>query len=131
MLQFQRRYFAWAVFLFLTEVLIAAFLHDKVIRPYVGDVLVVMLMYCFVKSFLDVPVVPLAISVLLFAFMIEILQYFDLANHLGLGESSIARIVLGSSFEWLDLMAYTTGVIAILYIEKRRRLNHKAAANDH
>ena len=127
MLRFQKKYFVWAILLFVTEVLIAAYLNDRIIRPYVGDFLVVILMYCFVKSFLDIPTFPLAISVLVFAFFIEILQYFDLANHLHLGKSSIARIVLGSSFEWIDLIAYTAGVIFILYVEKRRGINHNTA----
>jgi hypothetical protein len=121
-LRFQKRYFTWTVFLFLTEVLIATFLNDRIIRPYVGDFLVVILMYCFVKSFLDIPVVPLAISVLLFAYLIEILQYFDLVHLLGLEKSNIARTIIGNSFEWTDMVAYTAGVIAVLYVETRRRI---------
>jgi hypothetical protein len=77
------------------------------------------------------PPIPLAIAVLLFAFFIEVLQYFNLVNLLGLGGSTIARIVLGSSFEWIDLIAYTAGVIAILFVERRRGLQHKTAYNDH
>ena len=131
MLRFQKIYFACTVILFFTEVLIAAYLNDPIIRPYVGDFLVVILIYCFVKSFLDLPPIPLAIAVLLFAFFIEILQYFNLVDLLGLGGSTIARIVLGSSFEWIDLIAYTAGVIAILFVERRRGLLHKTAYNDH
>jgi len=127
MLRFQKKYFVWAILLFVTEVLIAAYLNDRIIRPYVGDFLVVILIYCFVKSFLDIPTFPLAISVLAFAFFIEILQYFNLVKLLGLEGSKIARIVLGSSFEWIDLIAYTAGVIFILFVEKRRGLNHKTA----
>ena len=131
MLRFQKIYFACTVILFFTEVLIAAYLNDAIIRPYVGDFLVVILIYCFVKSFLDLPPIPLAIAVLLFAFFIELLQYFNLVDLLGLGGSKIAKIVLGSSFEWIDLIAYTAGVIAILFVERRRGLQHKTAYNDH
>jgi len=119
MLRFQKKYFTWAVLLFLIEVLIAAYLHDRIIRPYIGDFLVVILLYCFVKSFFDIPALPLAISVLLFAYIIEVLQYFNLVYRLGLEKSNIARIIIGSSFEWIDLIAYTAGIIVVLYFEKK------------
>ena len=76
MLKFKLKYFILAAILFLIEVLIALFIHDNFIRPFVGDVLVVILIYCFIKSFLNSPVVITAIAVLLFAYLIEVLQYF-------------------------------------------------------
>ncbi len=118
MLRFQKTYFIWAVLLFSVEVLIAAFLHDKIVRPYVGDFLVVILMYCIVKSFFDIPVLPLAISVLLFAYLIEFMQYFGLADRLGVGKSTITGIIIGNSFEWMDMIAYTAGITVVVYVEK-------------
>ena len=38
------------------ETLIALYVHDKVIRPYVGDLLVVLVVYCFVRIFVPVKV---------------------------------------------------------------------------
>ena len=78
--QFNRKYFLLACLLFLVEVLIALLVHDRIVRPYVGDYLVVILIYCTVKAFFDTPIVSTTISVLLFAFAIEILQYFHLVN---------------------------------------------------
>ena len=40
--------------LFSIETLIALYVHDTVIRPYVGDMLVVVLVYCFVRILLTV-----------------------------------------------------------------------------
>ncbi|MFT5385169.1 MAG: hypothetical protein ACI81W_002574, partial [Saprospiraceae bacterium] len=37
-------------FLFLIEVGIAVFIQDRIIRPYIGDLLVVILIYCFIRS---------------------------------------------------------------------------------
>lgn len=65
MLRLNKTYLILTIFLFVIEVLIALFVHDNFIRPYVGDVLVVILIYCFVKSFLDLPEFVLAIGVLL------------------------------------------------------------------
>ena len=109
-LHFHKNYFLLALSLLLIEILIASFVHDAFIRPYVGDFLVVILIYCFIKSFLNTPVVATAVFVLLFACAIETAQYFDLAGLLGLQHSRIAKVILGSSFEWKDVLAYTCGI---------------------
>jgi hypothetical protein len=113
------RYFICTLLLFATEVLIALYVHDQIIRPYIGDLLVVILIYCFVKSFLNTPIWPTAITVLLFSYTIEVLQYFDLVNLLGLQDSKLARIVIGTSFAWTDLAAYTAGIAIVLYAERK------------
>ena len=118
MLKFSKTYFGLTILLFVAEVLIALFLHDNFVRPYVGDVLVVMLIYCFVKSFLDVPEFVLAIGVLLFAFAIEFLQYIKIVHVLGLEKSELMRTVLGTSFAWLDMLAYVVGIGIVLAAEK-------------
>jgi hypothetical protein len=113
------RYLLITLLLFLTEVLIALYAHDRIIRPYIGDLLVVILIYCFVKSFLNTPVWPTAIGVLIFSYTIEVLQYFDLVSLLGLHDSRIARIVIGTSFAWADLLAYTVGIVILLFFERK------------
>ena len=42
-------YLAMTVFWLAVEVVIACYVHDRFIRPYVGDVLVVVVVYCFVR----------------------------------------------------------------------------------
>ena len=118
LLKFNSRYFLYAIILFVTEILIAIFAHDPIIRPYVGDVLVVMLIYCSVKALFNTPVVATAILVLIFSYVIETLQYFRLVKLLGLHHSSLARTVIGTSFAWTDILAYTVGVGIILWGEK-------------
>ncbi len=120
MLQFNWRYFLIATLLFITEVFIAMFVHDQFIRPYFGDFLVVMLVYCFVKSFLNTPFLKTAIAVLVFSFAIEVLQYINIVNKIGLGHSTLAKTVIGTSFEWLDLIAYTLGIVFVIYVENSR-----------
>lgn len=123
MLKFDKTYFLLFCFLFLVEVLIALYVHDSIIRPYVGDLLVVILIYCFIKSFLDIRVFPIAIFVLLFSFSVEVLQYFTIVEKLGLEKSKVASTIIGTSFEWIDLLAYLGGIIIVLVIEKTRLKN--------
>ncbi|MFV8328240.1 DUF2809 domain-containing protein [Flavobacterium sp. ZS1P14] len=98
-----------AVLLFFTEIIIALFVHDQFVRPYFGDFLVVILIYCFLKSFLNLSVWVVAFIVLLFSFSVEITQYFNAIGKLGLQNSEIAKAILGNSFAWIDLLAYVMG----------------------
>lgn len=108
---------------FIIEVLIAAFVNDKFIRPYVGDMLVVVLIYCFIRSFVGKEVKLLPLYIFVFAALTEIGQYFHLANLLGLSEYKIARIIIGSTFDLKDIACYLAGCTGLFLYEivKRRK----------
>ena len=118
MLKFNWTYFLLSIILFIIEVLIALFVHDSFIRPYFGDVLVVILLYCMLRSVIQTSVWKAAIAVLIFAYCIETLQYFNFVEKVGLQDYLIARIIIGNSFEWLDLASYTAGAVIVIGIEK-------------
>lgn len=120
-LTYNKYYFALAVLLFITEVLIALYVHDAFIRPYFGDFLVVILVYCFVKAFVVSPLLPTLIGVLLFAYFIEFLQYLQLVKVLGLQNNAVARTVIGTTFQWGDILMYTLGIGLVFVVEKVRR----------
>ncbi|WP_338874577.1 DUF2809 domain-containing protein [Spirosoma sp. SC4-14] len=120
LMQFNRYYFFWVILLLAVEILIAQFAHDPIIRPYVGDLLVVILVYCFIKSFIPIPVRKAALAALLFAYAIECLQYFQVIRWLGLEDSKLARTLIGTYFEWIDMLAYTIGILLTLWIETIR-----------
>lgn len=120
MLGFNKTYFGFTILIFLIEVLIALFVNDAFVRPYLGDVLVVILIYCFLKSFLKVPVLPAAVFVLLFSFTIEFLQFLNIVEKLSLEKSKIARTVIGTSFSWIDLLTYIAGIAVVIVVEKYR-----------
>lgn len=118
MIIFNKKYFGLALLIFVVEVLIALFVRDNFVRPYLGDVLVVILIYCFVKSFFNLPVFAVALFVLIFSFTIEFLQYINIVEKLRLGQSAIARTIIGTSFAWIDILAYVVGIFIILFVEK-------------
>jgi DNA integrity scanning protein DisA with diadenylate cyclase activity len=123
MIKFNTTYFVLTCWLFFVELLIGRYLHDAFVRPYGGDFLVVILIYCFVKTWIDTPVVKTTIGVLLFAYVVEISQYFHLVNLLGWQSSYAARLLMGTSFSFIDLLTYTLGVLFIIVAEKL--LNHE------
>lgn len=99
-------------------ILIAAFLTNyKLIRGFCGDIVVTILIYYFIKSFIKIKPIRLGILVLIFSYTIEIMQYFHLVNLLGLGGNKIARIVIGSTFDFSDLMAYTIGIAMAILVD--------------
>ena len=116
--QFNHNYFILTVLLFLTEVFIALYVEDSFIRPYFGDFLVVILLYCFLKSFIKVSVFVATSVVLLFSFAIETAQYFNIIENIGIQDVTIARVIIGNSFSWIDLVAYCLGIVTVLIIEK-------------
>ena len=107
--------------IFVIEVLIALFAHDRFIRPYVGDMLVTALLCCFVRIFfpaaksVGIKLVPL--WVFLFSVAIEVAQYFDYVNLLGLGDIAFFRILLGTTFVWFDLVSYGIGCAAFWAVD--------------
>jgi hypothetical protein len=117
LMTFNKQYFLAAILIFVVEVLIALFVHDNFIRPYLGDVLVVILIYCVLKSFLRLPVFTAAISVLLFAFTVEFLQYLNIVEKLNLENIKVARVVIGTSFSWIDLLAYFVGIAIVMIVD--------------
>jgi hypothetical protein len=126
MFKFQLPYFVPAIALLLVEIAIAVFVKDAFVRPYVGDYLVVILLYCMLKSVVVISPIKAAIIVFLFALAVEFTQYFNLAAKLGFAKSSAGTVILGSSFEWLDILAYALGLATVLLIEQcsRKRIKN-------
>ena len=120
MFRFNKRYFLAAVALFCLEVLIALTLHDRFVRPYVGDFLATILLYFLLRSFIAASRRALLLLALLASYLIETAQYFHLLARLGWQHSRLVSIVLGSSFEWGDMLAYTLGALLVLVIEQLR-----------
>lgn len=114
-------YLAACSVIFIVELFIALYVHDRIIRPYIGDMLVVVLVYCFVRVIIPRGVKRLPLYVFLFAACVEILQYFHLVELLGLQGNRAARIILGSVFDWKDIACYGAGCLLIQIFEIRRR----------
>jgi hypothetical protein len=116
--RYNKTYLILALLLFVTEVVIALVLHDNFIRPWGGDFLVVVLLYCLLRGTTNTSVKFAAVVVLLFSYLIETLQFFQIIKILGLETNVVAGVVLGTQFSWSDMIAYTLGIAFVLVIEK-------------
>jgi len=117
---FNSSYFVLFTLLLTVELLIGTCMHDAFFRPYGGDFLVVLLLYCLIRSFINIPVVKSAIGILIFSYTVEISQYFHLVKLLGMQHSRLALLILGNSLSFSDLLCYTLGILLVLIIEKIR-----------
>lgn len=118
MFAFNKTYLYLTIILFSAELFIALFVNDQFIRPFVGDVLVVILIYCFLRIFLNSAYRKIALGVLIFAFVIETLQYFDFVKMIGFENNRIISTALGRTFAWADFAAYFVGFLVIIAAEK-------------
>ena len=104
-------YIISALILFLTECLIALFVHDRIVRPYIGDLLVVILIYMVVRSFIPKGIYKLPLYVFIFAVIVEILQFVDVVGLLRVSDMVVARTIIGTNFSWIDIIMYAIGCV--------------------
>ena len=101
-----------------TEIVIALFVNDAFIRPYVGDMLVTLLLCCLCRVIVPNKVQLLPLYVFIFAACVEVSQYFDLVALLGLADNRILSIALGRTFSWLDIVCYAVGCVAAFLLDQ-------------
>lgn len=106
-----------AIAVFAIEILIALHVHDRLIRPYIGDSLAVILLYFGLRAVTPLRVVPAVLTALVIAFAIEFGQMFHLIDALGLRGNRIAGFILGGSFDVRDLACYVAGAMVALIVE--------------
>ncbi len=122
----KRRIIYGVVFLILLalEVLIALYVHDKLIRPYIGDIIVVMVLYAAVRVVRPEGFKLLPLYLFLFAALVEGLQFFNLIELLKVENNTLLRVLIGSVFDVKDILCYGIGCILLGIFEwkiKERR----------
>lgn len=111
-------YGALFVFLLSAEIFIALFVKDQWIRPYVGDVLVTVLLCCFGRIFFPAKVRLLPLYVCGFSFAVEILQAVDFVKLLRLEQNPVFSVVFGRTFSSLDLVCYAAGCVVFFLLDR-------------
>ena len=97
--------------LMLTEIFIALFVKDNFIRPYVGDILVTVLICNFVRIFIPQGIKLLPVYVFIFATAVEIAQYFDIVKILGFENNRFLSTLIGRTFSLHDIFCYAIGCV--------------------
>ena len=113
-------YLSLTIICFIACILIVKlFKNNPFIRGFIGDTIVILLLYFLIKIFHDFNALKLAIFTLFVAFATEFLQYLKLTTLLGLEHNKMTRLILGSVFDPYDLLAYSIGAILVYRIDTR------------
>ena len=119
-------YLTATLVLFAVEFCIALFVHDGFVRPFIGDVLVVILIYTFIRIFIPEKVRLLPLFIFVFAVAVEMLQYFRIVEVLGLQDNVVMSTVIGTSFDIRDILCYFVGCVFCCVWEVIRYKREKA-----
>jgi Protein of unknown function (DUF2809). len=112
-LKFNIKYLLAFIAFVAIEVFIALFIRDNFIRPYLGDVLVVIVVYCLLRSFLRANKL-LPLWIFLFAAAVEVAQFFNIIKLLNISSRSFLGILIGSTFSIEDLICYFAGCLGLV-----------------
>ncbi|WP_282132779.1 DUF2809 domain-containing protein [Cellulophaga baltica] len=107
------------------EIAIAYYLKTGFIRHTVGDFLVVILIYCFLRSFIKTNPLSIAVITLVLSYTVEFLQRTTFLQLLNLDQNKWANLIFGNSFSIQDLVAYTLGVLAVTFIDIKKSNAYK------
>lgn len=110
-------YLALFVLFTAIEVLIALYVHDSFVRPYIGDIIVVVVIYCAVRVIIPERCALLPLWVFLFATAVELSQYFDLVTLLHLENNRFMKTLIGATFDISDIICYGVGCLLLGVVE--------------
>ncbi len=117
-----KTYLVISILLLIVELIIAIFVNDQFIRPIFGDYLASILLFYMIATISKLSETKIALITLLISYTIEILQYIHLLELLHLDKIKILNIVLGNSFSWTDMLAYTLGILTVLLIHNFKKI---------
>lgn len=104
-------YVILSILLLLTEIVIGLYVNDNFVRPYVGDVLVTILLCCLCRAVVPKGSQALPIYIFAFATLVELAQYIQIVNILGLEDNILLSTIIGTSFSFIDILCYGVGCL--------------------
>ncbi|PIY13011.1 MAG: DUF2809 domain-containing protein [Flexibacter sp. CG_4_10_14_3_um_filter_32_15] len=114
----QKIYFLFAVISILLGLLSRTRLTPALIYPYLGDYLYAVLFFCII-GFIFIKSSPLKVALisLFICYCIEFFQLYQADWLTTLKSYRLARLVLGNSFLWSDIISYTFGAMTGYILE--------------
>lgn len=106
-------YAVTTLLLLFIEVIIALYVHDDFIRPYIGDVLVVVVIYTFIRIIVPEKCKLLPLYIFILATGVELLQLANIVEILGVEDNRFLKILIGSVFDIKDIVCYAVGCVIL------------------
>lgn len=108
------KYILCFIILLVMEAIIEFFVNGTIIRSYIGDILVVILMYNLIRGFIQKLIKFLPVYLFLFASTVEVAQYYHIVNLLHLQNNKVISTVIGTSFDIKDIFCYLIGSMFLI-----------------
>lgn len=99
------------------EIAIGMFVQDAFVRPYVGDILIIVLLCCLVRIAVPKKPVCLGLYMIFVGAAAELLQLIHLDRLLH-AEGTLLGVILGSTFDIMDLFCYAAGGVLFFLAER-------------
>ena len=119
------KYIIMFAMLLIIEIFIGKFFEDGFIRNYGGDILIIPLLYTFIRIFCPKKnkslMVYIPLGLLVLGVCTEIVQANNLIGILGIKKNSLLGIIIGSTFDWKDILCYLAGTSLILGLNYKNR----------
>lgn len=115
------KYLIISCVILIIEITIALFVNDQFIRPIFGDYLASILVFYLLATFVKIDLNKIAILSLLISYSIEFLQFLHILELLDLDKIKILNILLGNSFSWTDMLAYTLGIMTVVLLHNYKK----------
>ena len=106
------------------EIYIAICVKGGFVRHYAGDVLAVILLYALARAAFSEPPSNLPLKIFAFAAALELAQYLSAVQILGV-ENKILKVMIGGTFDFVDLLCYAAGCVLAGGAEKFESKNQQ------
>lgn len=117
-----KTYLKISILLFIIEVIIALFINDQFVRPLFGDYLASILLFYLMATFIRISENRIAVYALLTSYIIELLQYIQILKLVKMNKIKIVTILFVTSFSWIDILAYTLGILTVVVLHNFKKL---------
>jgi hypothetical protein len=111
--------------LLIIEIIIGLFVNDAIIRPYIGDVLVVILIYTFIRGIVHKSIKFLPVYLFVFAFAVELAQYYRVVYLLHLQDNKVISTIIGTSYDIKDILCYLIAAVVLVIWESLEKCSNK------
>ncbi|GHC61256.1 ribosomal maturation YjgA family protein [Ulvibacter litoralis] len=119
-MKIHKKHSLYTILLLAVEITIAIVHFHPFIRGFVGDVLVIILLYHLVLSFFSISSEKLIVGLLLFSFGIELLQLAGISEAFE-NTPTVIKVITGTTFDPWDIVAYLTGGFLLYVFQKKRK----------
>jgi hypothetical protein len=114
LMKMDMKYIFIFLILLIAEIIIAFFVKDAIIRPFIGDVLVIILIYTLIRGLMKKSIKLLPVYIFLFAFTVELAQYFNIVDALDLQNNKVISTIVGTTFDIKDILCYLVSTVILI-----------------